>query len=198
MKQKTDLRVIKTKKAIHNAFIHLLGTKGLTAMTVQDILDEALINRKTFYTYYHDKYDLAEQIASEFLKRFDELLSRRFSDSPCTSPAAFPIGELYAALYQDKKELSAIWSIQTDHINVFSEISERLQKVYRHLAARYETPGDVMLQSYMFSAFVLTSYRHIMETEQTYETHQLLKEYQNIYDVIEKAAQQDAARAQDA
>lgn len=184
MEKKTDLRVIKTKRAIYDAFIRLMHTKGLVSMTVQDILEEALINRKTFYTYYHDKYDLAEQIAAKFLERFDDILSKRFAAEVLAGQEHFFIDEIYTELYQNKKELLAIWNIQTDRMNVIKEISERLQNLYRHLAAHHKTPGDRELQSYMFSTFVLTSYQYIMRTDQTYETHQLLQEYQYLYEVI--------------
>ena len=51
-----DLRVIKTKKHIEDALIDLLYQKDFHAITVQDILDTALINRSTFYKHYADKY----------------------------------------------------------------------------------------------------------------------------------------------
>lgn len=181
---KTDLRVKKTKKAIYEAFITLMDTKGFTTMTVQDILDEALINRKTFYTYYHDKYDLAEQIAQNFLDKLDTLLQHRFS----SETNQFSIDSFYKELYKNKKELLAIWNIRTDHINVFNELSMRLQSIYTTLATNYNIPGNQTLQAHMFSTFVLSSYEYIMHADQTYQTHQLLEEYQHIYEVIEKTS----------
>lgn len=38
-----DLRVIKTKRNIEESFIYLLGQKDFYKITVQDILDKALI-----------------------------------------------------------------------------------------------------------------------------------------------------------
>ena len=52
-----DLRVIKTKKNIEESFLRLLEKKSFSEITVQNILDEALINRSTFYKHYSDKYD---------------------------------------------------------------------------------------------------------------------------------------------
>lgn len=60
-KKKTDLRVIKTKKAIHDAFLELIQTKGYDKITVQDIAEKAMINRNTFYLHYTDKFDLMEK-----------------------------------------------------------------------------------------------------------------------------------------
>lgn len=188
MSRKTDLRVIKTQNAIHEAFLKLMNTKGLSAMTVQDILDEALINRKTFYTYYRSKYDLAEQTAAEFLQRFDAILAERFPDGDFARSGTFPAEEIYSELLRYKNEFLAVLDIRTDRINVQKELERRLQKVYRDLAGRCGAPGDRELQSYLFSSLVLTSYRHIMAEDRTYETHQLLNEFQQISKVIAETA----------
>lgn len=59
-----DLRVRKTRKNIENSFISLLKEKDFHKITVQDILDRALINRSTFYKHYMDKYQLAETLCN--------------------------------------------------------------------------------------------------------------------------------------
>lgn len=61
-KAKTDLRVLKTRRAIREAFAQLLEEKPFASITVQNIIDRALVNRKTFYNHFRDKYDLAEQV----------------------------------------------------------------------------------------------------------------------------------------
>jgi len=49
---RTDLRVIKTKRAIRQAFAELVSRMPLEDITVSDIAQQALINRKTFYAHY--------------------------------------------------------------------------------------------------------------------------------------------------
>ena len=44
--KKIDRRVVKTKKAIHNAFAKLLTEKELNDITISDIAELADINRK--------------------------------------------------------------------------------------------------------------------------------------------------------
>ena len=56
--KKTDLRVIRTKKMIIEAFLSLVNQKGYEAITIQDIADHAMINRATFYAHFKDKPDL--------------------------------------------------------------------------------------------------------------------------------------------
>ena len=52
-----DLRVIRTRKMIFNAFIKLVKEYGIERLTVQQIADEAMINRATFYAHFKDKQD---------------------------------------------------------------------------------------------------------------------------------------------
>ncbi|MED0903453.1 TetR family transcriptional regulator [Bacillus cereus] len=67
MLKKADLRIIRTKKFIYDAFIKLIAEKGYDAITIQDITDEALINRATFYSHYRDKQDLLTTLSENVL-----------------------------------------------------------------------------------------------------------------------------------
>lgn len=69
---KNDKRVIRTNKAIKEAFLKLLSKKKYENITVQDIANEAFINRNTFYLHFIDKEDLLEKYTDECL---DELLT---------------------------------------------------------------------------------------------------------------------------
>lgn len=62
--KKMDARVIKTLKSIEQSFLNLLAQKTYDDITVQDILDKAVINRTTFYKYYTNKTDLAQQMVN--------------------------------------------------------------------------------------------------------------------------------------
>ena len=68
---KTDLRIKKTQTAIRSAFLKLLATKGFSKLTVRDIIQEAQINRSTFYAHYTDKYDLLNCVEQELLDDFN-------------------------------------------------------------------------------------------------------------------------------
>lgn len=50
------------REQICNAMVSLLERGPFTKITVQDILNEADIQRATFYRYFRDKYEVAEQI----------------------------------------------------------------------------------------------------------------------------------------
>ena len=58
MKNKTDLRIIKTNNALFNALLELMKDKTFEEIKVSDVCSKALVNRSTFYAHYNDKYEL--------------------------------------------------------------------------------------------------------------------------------------------
>ena len=76
MNKKTDLRIIKTKKILHQSLLKLMQEKNFEKIKISNICEEALINRTTFYAHYEDKYelllDLFEEQKELLLKDFDE------------------------------------------------------------------------------------------------------------------------------
>ncbi len=72
--KKTDRRVIKTKRAIRNAFAQLLAEKDLNEITVKDISDVADINRKTVYNYYGGIHELLDEIENDIVSSFEKII----------------------------------------------------------------------------------------------------------------------------
>ena len=71
-----DRRVVRTRRSIMQASREIMREKGFDAMTVQDIVDRANVNRGTFYAHFADKYELIEQmIHEEFQQYLDERIS---------------------------------------------------------------------------------------------------------------------------
>jgi AcrR family transcriptional regulator len=65
MKEKTDLRVIKTKKILFNTLLELMKNKNFEKIKISDICEESLINRSTFYAHYEDKYELLDDFIED-------------------------------------------------------------------------------------------------------------------------------------
>ncbi|MFY0517917.1 TetR/AcrR family transcriptional regulator [Lysinibacillus sp. UGB7] len=62
-----DLRVVKTKQALHNALLTLLGEKPLENISIAEICREAQVNRGTFYLHYDQKEKLFEEYFQEIM-----------------------------------------------------------------------------------------------------------------------------------
>ncbi len=69
-----DRRVLKTKRAIRNAFAKLMVEKDINDITIMELADTADINRKTFYNYYSGVYQVVEDIERDILTSYEELL----------------------------------------------------------------------------------------------------------------------------
>jgi AcrR family transcriptional regulator len=65
--KKVDLRIVKSKRAIRYAFLELIREKGYATITITDIANKAMINRKTFYMHYESKEALHNELINEVL-----------------------------------------------------------------------------------------------------------------------------------
>ena len=85
VERKIDRRIIKTRRAINQAFADLILTNEIDDITITMITEEADIGRKTFYLHYFDKYDLLDQVIDEYLNllgaRCDNLKLSGFQDT---------------------------------------------------------------------------------------------------------------------
>lgn len=70
----TDRRVRKTQKALENALAELMLQKELRNITIQELADKADIHRATFYSHYHDVYDLYEHMEQHIIQELSDIL----------------------------------------------------------------------------------------------------------------------------
>lgn len=86
MEQKTDLRIIKTHKALTEAFLHLLGEKRFEEITVNELCDRAMVRRATFYKHFADKYEFLAFVIREKQAEFDAQIRQQ---TDATKPQSF-------------------------------------------------------------------------------------------------------------
>lgn len=66
------MRVTRTIRDFENALLTLLETNSFEHLTVDQICQEALLHRSSFYRYFRDKYDLLEQTLSAQINKVTE------------------------------------------------------------------------------------------------------------------------------
>ena len=69
-----DPRIKRTRLLLQEALLRLLQKKNFDEISVQDLTEEATLNRGTFYAHYDDKYSLLECMTAS---RFHGLLEER-------------------------------------------------------------------------------------------------------------------------
>lgn len=89
MEQKTDLRVIKTRKALTNAFWQMLGEKKFEDIAVNGLCDRAMVRRATFYKHFADKFEFFAFVVREKQAEFDAQIRQQKDDA---RPHSFYLG----------------------------------------------------------------------------------------------------------
>nr|WP_244040508.1 TetR/AcrR family transcriptional regulator [Lactococcus carnosus] len=164
MTKKIDLRVKRTNKLITQAFIKLLGSKTFDKITINDISDEAMINRATFYSHFKDKFDLFKNIIDKFLGDFADVLDTE----NLVEENAINVKKIEGALtkfYDFVNENPDLAKIFITHSNkeILSKrllmiLSERYSEIFDSLDVRNEDlkiPTDFVV-SYITSIFIGT------------------------------------------
>lgn len=161
-----DLRVIKTKKNIEESFIYLLRQKDFNKITVQDILDRALINRSTFYKHYTDKYELAETLCNEV---FDSLIAGVKNRFECVNveDALMVIKPLYQILSAKREEILALYTINTDTIHLYDDMSDFLKRsFYDQYKTKNKKSHDILdYLSELYAALVMTAIKWCLQND---------------------------------
>src|SRR6202161_3083432 len=70
----TDPRILRSGRILMEALVSLLTQKEFADISIQEIADEATLNRATFYLHYPDKNALLQAMTAA---RFGELIARR-------------------------------------------------------------------------------------------------------------------------
>ena len=70
----TDPRILRSRRMLMESLVRLLKKKEFEEISVQEIADEATLNRATFYLHYPDKNALLQAMTGA---RFRDLIERR-------------------------------------------------------------------------------------------------------------------------
>src|SRR5215475_7671247 len=70
----TDPRILRSRRMLMDALARLLIQKEFNEISIQEIADEATLNRATFYLHYPDKNALLQAMTAT---RFRDLIARR-------------------------------------------------------------------------------------------------------------------------
>lgn len=158
-----DLRVLKTKNSIEDSLFYLLERKDFKDITVQNILDTALINRSTFYRYYKDKYDLVEQIEAEYIRKAENHLTERFSVSD-ESELISVVDGIYTYLFKERDVIRHLWRIHTPELHIYGDFEKLLQgHVYNYLTRKNVDLQMAEYHSVLYASTILTTIRWLLE-----------------------------------
>ncbi|WP_439257036.1 TetR/AcrR family transcriptional regulator [Lonepinella sp. BR2271] len=177
---KTDLRIIRSHKLIRNALIELLNQKNYHDINVQDILDLAMVNRSTFYTYYSGKDDLVGKMMDDLKAEIKQLIELRQQANDLTQffETAMP------KWYELRHVLLALWKVHTPRHHLFEDMIKMFQKSFVQLAeGKSISETDLPLQSLLFAHSFLTAIRFFFEKNQKPDAKKIMDLWQNTLDI---------------
>lgn len=181
-----DLRVMKTINNIENTFITLLQERNFSAITVQDILDKALVNRKTFYRYYQDKFDLAETVIRKFFEKLTNQFDTMTADELGNNRKLLA-NATYSVLYNSKKEILALWNVKTSEVDFYSLLLELIQNKHRDIILSTDSPcANIEFESFLTATIMLQTLKYFLDTGNPITTDILLTNLKNSYDFLIK------------
>lgn len=164
IEEKTDLRVIKTRKNIQQTFISLLQQKSFERITIQNILDGALINRTTFYKHYQDKYDLADSMIAELLEIFKHDIDERFTVS--MDDLSLTLIRFYESLLKDRDKILALVDVRTEKYHLWEDYRNFLKDKYlKFMRDNPQCPAELELsyKSELYASIAMTSVKWLLE-----------------------------------
>ena len=72
----TDLRTLKTQRAVQDALMQLMTEKDISRITVSELAQRAMINRKTFYRHYSCINDVLDEIENVIVGGVTDILKQ--------------------------------------------------------------------------------------------------------------------------
>ncbi|MDS0527903.1 TetR/AcrR family transcriptional regulator [Clostridium sp. SHJSY1] len=184
MINKCDLRILKTHKNIKNTFSNLLLEKHFKDITVQNICDEALIGRSTFYAHFCDKYDLLNKMVEEVAKDFKKHIEIRFNSDNSDNSNDFTeiVDNMIKYLSTKKNTISALLEVHTETADLYSTLKNILIESCssylenKNFISKYNVSNKFICAQY--AAYVLTSVQLWVESDEHDHTLELSNKVQ--------------------
>ncbi|GAX06530.1 TetR family transcriptional regulator [Secundilactobacillus pentosiphilus] len=157
----TDKRIIKTERDIKQAFLNLLKTTPFQKINVNQICNEALVSRSTFYEHFQDKYDLLSQLVKQYTKLYQELVEQRANQIIGQEEHVLSIPDIAGTLLKHRDALNTLLGVHEDGLDLLVKWEKCLSKTWHrlnhHYAADKQAPDDFV--SSLESAIVLNYIR---------------------------------------
>ncbi len=128
-----DLRMVKTRRQIKEAFLALREKFMPEHIKVKDICEVAMINKTTFYNHYADSASLSNEIDDSAV---DKVVSDFHERGSILDDSRAYIKGLLGSLERERLFLSRVFRGRPDVF--FSKLEERLCSLYRDKAKNAE------------------------------------------------------------
>lgn len=127
------MKMNRTVRDFQNALEALLRTKPFEKITVDQICNEALLHRSSFYRYFHDKYDLLEQ-----------LINNRLHQLMTAAPDEESFIEAEVNYLNDNKNIFRHLAADNANSTLYAEMLRIISEVLMKQSADHTNQGEVI------------------------------------------------------
>ena len=154
--QKQDRRIRKTQRLLKESLLELMEKKDIKNISVKDITELADLNRGTFYLHYADTYSLLQELETEVLNDFQNMVNnyREAFKKASLMPVIIPIIQY---IEENKKICNILFenSSSNDFVNRFHTLI--LKNGTAIIKEQYPDARDVTLNYFLeFITYGLT------------------------------------------
>lgn len=148
-----DLRILKTKYAIIEAFGNLIFSKCFKDITIKEICEKANVNRSTFYLHFEDKEQLLMQSIYDVMFRMNEMAVERCKTNDIGEYYKVISDVTFTILTEYKQDLKRLFSY--NEISLFFEPAQSYLSfnINRHIKQIKKSGKGVDLPSSLIAEF---------------------------------------------
>lgn len=146
---KEDLRILRTRKLLCNSLLELLQKKSYEKINVNDICDNAMVHRATFYNHFKDKNDLLNFTLDEIQEDMFEKSIQNNTNTSLIEICLSLISNAFDFFIDNKEKFILIYHNSSEKINLL--IANGIKRSIEYLLAKslykdeFSIPLDVII-----------------------------------------------------
>ena len=121
-----DRRCRRTRQAVKEALIELMGEKEIARITISELAQRANVNRKTFYNHYSDIGAVVDELEEDLVGSLASLLERQDLTQVMENP--YPILLKMAGRIQENWETFRLLVESGEHVHMNQKLKESMNR----------------------------------------------------------------------
>lgn len=153
VKEKEDLRVIRTRKLLCDTLLDLMEEQPIEKISVIDLCNTAMINRATFYAHFEDKYHLLNFALEELKDRLYESFThdKKFADPGDALRSLMTIGADF--VFDNRNHIANLLRFNRGG-KVLSTIQESIMQSIKYQLGKYKESYDFFVPTTVVATFI--------------------------------------------
>mgnify|MGYP004683804867 CR=1 FL=1 len=183
-----DLRVIKTHKALCQAFLELMNKKNFENITVSELCDKAMVRRATFYKHFSDKYDFFRFFILQLQKKLENECIDEIKDAEPYDYFTISAKKLIYFLDENEKMVQHLWESNL-MLTLLDTIGEQMFKNFsqNHITPLNIPQTELAFMVSFYTGGLMQTIRWWLSNKTLITKDQLIDLCKNRIDIIKQA-----------